>query len=144
MTLPKAPCHLLDVNVLVALLDEDHIHHQLVTKWFDTPGLQWSICPFTEAGFLRYMTRSGMSAEEATLMLARLSEEPGYHFQPYPVGWGKLCEPILSRIFGHNQITDAFMLGLAIHEKLVLTTLDRAIQHMAGKHQNNVLVIAQS
>jgi predicted nucleic acid-binding protein len=57
MILSKASRYLLDVNVLVALLDEDHIHHQPVTEWFDTPGLQWAVCPFTEAGFLRYMTR---------------------------------------------------------------------------------------
>lgn len=142
--MPKAACHLLDVNVLVALLDEDHIHHHLVTKWFDTPGLQWAICSFTEAGFLRYMTRSGMSAEEATLMLTRLAEEPGYHFQPCPVGWHKLCGPILARIFGHNQITGAFLLGLAIHEKIVLATLDKAIQVLAGKYQHHLLVISSS
>ena len=130
------------MNVLVALLDEDHIHHPIVSKWFDMPGLQWAICPFTEAGFLRYMTRSGLSAGEATLMLARLAEEPGYHFQPYPVGWNTLCDPIISQIFGHNQITDAFLLGLAIHEKIVLTTLDKGVRHMAGKHQNNVLLIS--
>jgi predicted nucleic acid-binding protein len=55
--LPKVLRYLLDVNILVALLDEDHIHHQRATAWFDTPGLQWAVCPFTEAGFLRYMTR---------------------------------------------------------------------------------------
>ena len=81
---------LLDVNVLVAILDEDHIHHRVATKWFDTPGLQWAICAFTEAGFLRYMTRpktGDMSVEEATAMLTRLTQEPGYRYQPISADW---------------------------------------------------------
>jgi uncharacterized protein len=55
--LTKPLRHLLDVNVLVELLDENRILHQAATKWFTAPGLQWAICPFTEAGLLRHMTR---------------------------------------------------------------------------------------
>jgi hypothetical protein len=85
MSLSKAPRYLLDVNVFLALLSENHMHHQLVTKWFNTPGLQWAICPFTEAGFLRNATapRAGqITMSEATAILARITQEPGYHYQP--------------------------------------------------------------
>jgi hypothetical protein len=137
---------LLDVNALVALLDEDHIHHQCVTAWFDTPGLQWAVCPFTEAGFLRYMTRpkSGdVSMEEAMAMLGRLAQEPGYHHQSISADWHTLCDPFLKRLFGHNQITDAYLLGLAVHEGLVLVTFDRAVLHLAGEHSSHVLVLTE-
>ena len=92
--MPKARRYLLDVNVLVALLDEDHIHQRRATDWFDTPGLQWAICPFTEAGFLRYMLNpktGGVGMGEATAMLPRLAQKSGYHHQSVFAGWQTLC-----------------------------------------------------
>jgi uncharacterized protein len=142
--LPKSPRHLLDVNVLVALLDEEHVHHRVVTEWFETPGLQWVICPFTEASLLRYMTRpkiGDMSIEEATRMLTELARQKGYHYQPISADWQTLCGPFFKRIFGHKQITDAYLLGLAVREELVLVTFDRAIAHMAGEHGRHVLLL---
>lgn len=142
--MPKAPRYLLDVKALVALLDEDHIHHGGATKWFDTAGLQWAICPWTEAGLLRHMTRpqtGGMSVEEATTMLDRLTEQPGYHYQPITADWRTLSRPFFKRLFGHNQITDACLLGLAIHEGLVLVTFDKALLHLAGEYGRHVLLL---
>jgi hypothetical protein len=136
---------LLDVNVLVALLDEGHIHHRRATSWFETPGLQWAICPFTEAGFLRYMTRpktGDVSMEEATVMLERLAQEPGYHYQAISAGWQTLCGPFFKRLFGHNQITDAYLLGLAIRDDLVLVTFDRTILHLVGEHSSHVFLLS--
>jgi toxin-antitoxin system PIN domain toxin len=144
MTLTKAARYLLDVNVLVAILDEDHVHHQAATRWFDTPGLPWAICPFTEAGLLRYMTRpkmGDMSMEEATAMLVQLKQEPGYHYQQISADWLALSGPFFKRLFGHNQITGAYLLGLAIQDGLVLATFDRAMLHLAGEHGKHVLLL---
>lgn len=141
----KASRYLLDVNVLVALLDEDHVHHPVVTGWFDTPGLQWAICAFTEAGLLRHMTRpkiGDMSMDEATAMLAQLTLEPGYHYQSISADWQTLCGQFFKRIFGHKQITDAYLLGLAVREGLVLATFDRAMLHLAGEHNKSVFILA--
>ena len=144
MILPKASQYLLDVNVLVALLDEEHVHHQVVTEWFDTAGLQWAICPLTEAGLLRHMTRpkiGDMSMEEATAMLAQLAQQPGYHYQSISADWQTLCGRFFKRLFGHKQITDAYLLGLAVLEGLVLVTLDRAMLHLAGEDNKHVLIL---
>jgi toxin-antitoxin system PIN domain toxin len=144
--LAKAPRYLLDVNVLVALLDENHNHHSLISAWYDTPNLQWAICPFTEAGFLRYMTRpraGDLTVQSATAMLTRLAEQPGFHYQPISADWHTLSAPLTQRLFGHNQITDAFLLGLAIHENLILATFDKAILHLAGKHSSHVLLLTE-
>jgi hypothetical protein len=145
MILSKARRYLLDVNVLVAILDEDHVHHQAATEWFDTPGLQWAICSFTEAGLLRYMTRpttGDMSMEEAAAMLAQLKQEPGYHYQAISADWLALSGPFFKRLFGHNQVTDSYLLGLAIQDGLVLATFDRAMLHLAGEHSEHVLVLS--
>jgi predicted nucleic acid-binding protein len=140
----KAPVHLLDVNTVIALLDEAHVHHHSVMKWFDTPGLQWALSPFTEAGLLRFMMQpkmGGMGMEEVSLMLARLRQEPGYHYQAMSADWHTLTKPFSRRLHGHRQVTDAYLLGLAVNEGLTLVTFDRAMLHLAGEHGGRVLVL---
>jgi uncharacterized protein len=142
----RSPTHLLDVNVLVALLDEDHIHHKTVLKWFYVPGRQWAICAFSEAGLLRHMTRpktGGISMEEATAMVARLAQEPGYHYQSISADWQTLCGPFFQRLFGYKQITDAYLLGLAVYEGAVLVTFDKGVLRLAGDHGKHVLVLPE-
>ena len=53
-----------------------------------------------------------MSVEGATAMLARMAQQAGYHYQPISADWHTLCNPFFKRLFGHNQITDAYLLGL--------------------------------
>jgi uncharacterized protein len=146
MTLSKAPRYLLDVNVFVALLTENHIHHRLVTGWFNaSPSLRWAICPITEAGFLRNATaaRPGqISISEATAVLARIAQHPGYHYLPIAADWHTLCSPFFRRLYGTKQVTDAYLLGLAVRERLALVTLDKAVVHLAGnEHRKHVLLM---
>jgi toxin-antitoxin system PIN domain toxin len=137
--------YLLDVNVLVALLTENHADHQLVTAWFNTPLLQWAICPFTEAGFLRNATapRPGqINMSEATALLARMAQHPGYRYLPITTAWHTLCNPFFARLYGTKQVTDAYLLGLAVQAGLVLVTRDKGILHLAGKeHGKHVLLL---
>jgi predicted nucleic acid-binding protein len=50
---------LLDVNVLVALFDPDHVHHEIAHDWFAEEGRDgWSTCPLTEAGFIRVLSNA--------------------------------------------------------------------------------------
>lgn len=136
---------LLDVNVLIALLDDGHMHHDHVWKWFRGMRGAWGTCAFTEAGFLR-ITTNGVtgkySLEQATAALGSLIRHPGYCFWPMTDGWPAVFALFSERIFGHKQITDAYLLGLAVKEKSILVTLDRGIRHMAGeRYAGNVLVL---
>ena len=79
--------------------------------------------------------------EQAVTMLERLKRRQGYSLQSITADWQKLTVPFAKRIHGHNQITDAHLLGLAIQEGLVLTTFDRALLHLAGEHRKHVLVL---
>jgi toxin-antitoxin system PIN domain toxin len=141
------PAYLLDVNVLVALLSEDHVHHQLVTAWFNTPGKKWAICAFTEAGFLRNATapRPGqISISEATAVLAKIAQAPGYHYLSISTDWRTLSQPFFPRLYGTKQVTDAYLLGLAVQSRLILVTMDRAILHLAGNdHGEHVLLLEE-
>ncbi len=144
MTLAEQPVHLLDVNVVLALLDQAHVHNSKADEWFDTLGLRWALCAFTEAGVLRFFTRpktGGMSMEQVTAMLEELRQQPGYHYQPVTGDWQALTKPFFKRVHGHNQVTDAYLLGLAVREGLVLTTFDKGLLHLAGEHERHVLVL---
>ena len=136
------PLHLLDVNVLIARIFEDHEHHRAAVALFDTAGLQWALCPWTEAGFLRYATRSGrLSMGEATGLLHHLAQRQGYHFHPVAHNWRTLTEPFFGRLHGHRQVTDACLLGLALKDRMVLVTFDKGILHLAGGQDQYVRVV---
>jgi toxin-antitoxin system PIN domain toxin len=128
--------HLLNVNALIALTDPDHAHHALVTRWFDAAGhLEWGVCSFTESGFVRVTSNpryGNRTVAAATQLLQLLANRPGYCYWPIQDSWTSLVEPFRARIVGHQQIADAFLLGLAIKEDGVLVTLDKAIRTMAG------------
>ena len=118
----------------------------MMAEWFDTPGLQWALCAFTEAGVLRYFTRpttGGMTMGQATSMLERLKEQPGYRYAGIVDDWQGLTKPFFKRVLGHNQVTDAYLLGLAVRDGLVLTTFDKGLLHLAGEHKKNVLILGQ-
>ena len=137
--------HLLDINVLIALVFEDHVHHIAVKGWFNSDPV-WTLCPFTEAGFLRFATdslRGGLGIREATGILDKLAAQPGYRYISASSDWSTLTRPFLNRLHGHNQVTDAFLLGLAFQADLILTTFDRALLHLAGEHAAHVRLLGK-
>ena len=140
------PKYLLDVNVLIALTEPEHIHHRVVMKWFNAPALDWGLCAFSEAGFLRVTTNSkagSNTVEESNAVLAALESHPGYRYWPITAGWLTLAAPFRERVFGHQQITDAFLLGLAVKEHGVLVTLDKAFKFLAGERYSKHLLVLE-
>ena len=139
------PGYLLDVNVLVALMDEGHVHHDKVLAWFQASAEDWGTCAFTEAGLVRIMSNPRASVytiEEVSEALKALISHPGYRFWPIQAGWAAVTMPLRGRMFGHQQVTDAWLLGLAVKENGILVTLDKAIRHLAGeRYKSNVLVL---
>jgi hypothetical protein len=136
---------LLDVNILVALFDPAHSHHRIVARWFSSPGLRWGVCAFTEAGFLRIATSTTAgryTLKGAADIVRSFSNDPNFTYWPIRSSWTSLTESFHGRLYGHQQITDAYLLGLAIEEDGILVTLDKAIRSMAGpKYQKHVLIL---
>lgn len=134
--------YLVDVNVVIARLFEGHEHHDLATEWFHTPGLQWAICPWSEAGFLRFATRPDrLSMGEATGLLEQMERHPGYHYHTPVHNWRALTKPFFRRLHGHKQVTDAYLLGMAIADGLMLATFDKRLLHVAGEYAGQVLIL---
>ena len=139
---------LLDVNVLVALTSREHEHYRKANSWFNSLGnAEWGVSPLTEAGYMRLTTNptAGLGAVDftrAVAVLDLLTKKPGYCFWPITESWPRLTAPFAERIFGHQQVTDAYLLGQAIKEDGVLVTFDRGLKYMAGAaYSRNLLVL---
>jgi toxin-antitoxin system PIN domain toxin len=138
--------YLPDVNVLLALTDMSHTHHAKATDWFNSAGRHdWGMCSLTESGFLRLTTNPRVGARsvaEASQALAILIGHPGYRFWPIQENWTTLAAPFVERVFGHQQITDSYLLGLAVKEGGILVTADKALRYLAGpKYGSHVLLL---
>jgi toxin-antitoxin system PIN domain toxin len=141
---------LLDVNVLVALFDPDHVHHELAHNWFaDHHSNGWATCPATENGFLCVLANPAYGAavtrcSELAARLRRFCESDDHTFWADEVS---LRDPALfdpAFIAGHRQITDVYLLGLAKRKGGCLATFDRAIALKAarGAGRDSLLLIA--
>ncbi len=138
--------YLLDVNVLSALVLGDHPQNGMVRRWFgNTGGTAWGTCVLTEAGFLRVMTNpraAGQSMEASREALAIMGRHPRHRFWPMTESCETLTAPFSDRLFGHQQLADALLLGLAVRENGILVTMDRGIRHLAGSRcRQNLLVL---
>lgn len=141
------PAYLPDVNLLVALSDPSHIHHLAADNWRQRIGIaRFLLCPITEAGFMRLMANpiiGGLSMSGAILLLQKIAALPNCESLPIEHSWLELIQPLIPRLHGYRQVTDALLLGLAIRNGAVLVTLDRRIQALAGEaYAANLLTLA--
>lgn len=124
-------CYLLDVNLLLALADPMHVHHDRVHRWFGTTGQHaWATCPITENAFVRvashphYPNRPGDSAVILGL-LRQFCTHSGHVFWSDDASLRTLLTP--GAVFTHNHVTDVYLLGLAAMRGGKLATLDQHI-----------------
>lgn len=125
--------YLLDTNLLIALLWPAHEHHHLAVKWFTRHrGKGWATCPLTEAGFVRIVSnpafsRDAVQPREALELLRANTTSKEHQFWPdeLPVAEAVVFAGV--RLLGHQQVTDAYLLGLAIRSGGRLATLDSRI-----------------
>ena len=140
---------LLDVNVLIALFDEMHVHHEAAHDWFaDNRAAGWTTCAITENGFLRVLThpRAAVVDSRATVFasLRKFCTGRGYAF------WGDAVSLRDEKLFdasvivSHRQLTDVYLLGLATRMGGRLATFDAGIPLKAvrGATRDTLAVIA--
>lgn len=140
--------NLLDLNALIALTDSEHLHYRKAQEWFNAHGQEnWGICALTEAGFIRVTTNPAFSPsprtfEQVIAILQVLKGHRGYSYWDINESWVTLTASFAARISGHQQVTDAYLLGLAVKENGVLVTFDKGIKYMAGaEFSKNVLIL---
>jgi len=139
--------YLLDVNVLIALTSQEHFAHSSAIAWHRQIGAERILlCPITESGFVRLATMpsvGGRTMSEALARLRWIAALPNCESLPIADSWLSLVQPLTPRMHGYRQVTDALLLGLAIRNGVILVTLDRAIQALAGEaYAANLLTLA--
>lgn len=139
---------LLDVNVLIALLDAGHIHHAVAMSWLEREIKHgWASCPITQNGCVRIMSQPAypgtLPAAQIASRLAEAAASPDHEFWPADVNLLGSGVFDWSRVLGHRQVTDAYLLALAIRHGGRLVTFDRRIvpEAVAGATPEHLAVI---
>lgn len=137
--------YLLDVNLLLALSDPMHVHHEAAHGWFAATGGQgWATCPLTENGFVRiashprYPNRPG-DVGAALAILRQFCAAEGHNFWTEDISIRDLLRP--DDIITHAHVTDVFLLGLAVHKGGKLATLDQRLPVAAVQGGSEALEI---
>ena len=141
--------YLLDANLLIALIDPDHVHNAYAKTWFEqTIDEGWATCPITQHAFIRIAGKpsyrlQGTPADMAEI-LKRVCQRPGHVF--WPESFSLLSSPLVdtTRLTSHGQITDTYLLALAVHNGGRLATFDRRLSPRAVKGGAEALAVIQS
>ena len=126
---------LLDVNVLLALFDTEHVFHERARAWLDAAiESGWASCPLTQAGFVRILSSprypAGVTTTEAIGLLTAATPDPHHEFWPDDIALtGQAIDP--TRVLDPNQVTDVYLLALAVEHGGRFVTFDRRIATIA-------------
>lgn len=136
---------LLDVNALVALAWDSHVHHAAIRKWFAANRSHgWATCPITESGFVRVSSNpralpSPLGVEAARAVLRALRGVEGHFFVADDVS---IADEDVPTLVGHRQVTDAHLLTLARRQGMRLVTFDAAIVDLTDGRNDVELLVA--
>ena len=127
---------LLDVNVLIALLQPHHTHFERAQAWWEANRPHgWASCPLTQNGFIRIVaqtpSRERLTMAEAIGRLQELASTTDHEFWPDDVALFVADRFDRTRILGPKQLTDIYLLGLAVKHGGRLATFGRAIPSAA-------------
>lgn len=123
---------LLDVNVLIALLDAGHLHHGLSREWLARHlDAGWASCPLTQNGCIRILSQpaypNSVPAAQVAERLAEAAQHPAHAFWPDSISLLQPDSLVWDRLLSSRQVTDAYLLALAVERGGRLVTLDRGV-----------------
>jgi len=141
---------LLDTSVLIALLDASHIHHTLCTQWLGHHTGGWASCPITLNGCVRIMAQPSypnrLPMQTVVAGLRQAMQHPMHAFwtdeinplQSHALDWERLLRP--------SDITDSYLLSLAVYKQGCLVSLDQgiALSWVVGAEKENLLHLTAS
>ncbi len=125
---------LLDVNVLIALFDPNHLHHDSAHAWFNSVGPRgWASCPLTQNGFVRVLSNPAYAGRRTTVAdaaarLRRFMEASHHQFWSDHLSILDPTRVVADQLAGHREITDAYLLALAVDRHGALATFDAHVR----------------
>lgn len=128
---------LFDVNVVLALFDPEHDMHSRARHWWTTKEhALWCTCEITRTGFVRLScnpnaTTNPKTAVAAWQILQSNCQAEKHRLLTLDADDGTSLNVTLSRCQGYRQVTDAFLIHLAIANGAVLATFDHRLKHLS-------------
>jgi hypothetical protein len=141
---------LLDINVIIALLDPDHAFHERAHGWWGIHGKDgWASCPLTENGAVRILSSPGYSQNdrftpgELISTLREFVAQTDHEFWEDSLSLRDENIFAVERIHGSRQLTDLYLLALAVDRNARLVTFDEKIPLSAvhGAHSKNLCIV---
>lgn len=124
---------LLDVDVLVALFDPSHVHHELSHDWFaQNRESGWATCPITENGFLQVVSNPSYPGRRCTVgealeRLQAFADSGDHHFWPDSTSLRRSSRLDATLLGGHDRVVAIYLILLAVHQGGRLATFDDEI-----------------
>lgn len=122
-----------DVNVWIALMDDAHVFSQRANAWLHEEQATIATCPIVENGVVRIMSSPAYSREvsltpgDVAAHLRKACGQLDHEFWPDDLSLRDAKAFDFTRLHGHRQITDAYLLALAVRHDGRLVTLDSAV-----------------
>ncbi len=138
------PC-LLDVNTLIALMWPAHEFHEAAQRWFKKSAQRgWATCPFTEVAFARIVSNPAFSRDavtpgEAFNLLSASLQHQHHRFWKDDIPLAQAVDTFRSKVVGHRQVTDSYLLGLALRNKASLATFDDGVLSLLGSKNEGLI-----
>jgi hypothetical protein len=124
---------LLDTNILIALIWPEHPFHSTAQNWFHKNSRHgWATCPITQSGFVRVVSNTAFSSHalsvpDAITALGKNLQHPAHEFWPDELTVAQSAAILQKPLHGHRQLTDAYLLSLAIYKRARFVTFDKRI-----------------
>jgi predicted nucleic acid-binding protein len=124
--------YLLDINVLLAFVYDEHVFHHRVSRWIKhvesekSPIPRFATCSITELGFIRIAGRKAGLAENLTVARADLRRAKAV-LGLVLLGDGLDGNRLPGWVTKADQTTDGHLVELAAAHQVQLATLDKGI-----------------
>lgn len=128
--------YLLDANALIALGWPAHEHHERMIRWFRTHARHgWATCALTQAAFVRIISQPAFAGRaidvsDVAELLLRNTADPRHRLLPLDFGFEQVLGCCAGGLRGHRQVTDAWLLTLAVRNEVKLVTFDSGISRL--------------
>ncbi|MBI5276408.1 MAG: PIN domain-containing protein [Burkholderiales bacterium] len=132
---------LLDANALIALGWPPHEHHEKILRWFRTHAREgWATSALTQAAFVRVIAQPAFSGQpigiaDVAELLLRNTAHPKHRLLALDFGFDHVMGCCTGGLLGHRQVTDAWLLALAIRHRVKLVTFDKGIAQLLATTQ---------
>ncbi|WP_321475348.1 TA system VapC family ribonuclease toxin [uncultured Paludibaculum sp.] len=136
---------LLDVNVLLAIAWPNHQFHSAAIAALSRRN-RWATCALTQLGFIRLSSNPAVvgaakGPQQAVALLADLVGDPLHvYLDSLPAPTSGEWRSAFAGLFGHQQVTDAYLLQLAATHNAVLLTFDRRLESLSSSAARVVIL----